>query len=193
MKLLALPSDVSQGDNPLWADTKEQFRQAGNTLGAYLDNPLAAGTLVGETTFDLLTGAAVGKLATRAAMKNLVSEMGEQGAKEFVKTAAGKKVLSNAAEKASLAYVGVSEGGSNAQQTYDQIMAIKPEQFENSPEYAKLVDAGLSHEQAKRKIASSAAAQTAVLAGLAGAGISKFTGAAGLEGKLFSPVVPWRV
>lgn len=180
-------SDVAQGDNPLWADTKEQFRQAGNTLGAYLDNPLAAGTLVGESTFDLLTGAAVGKLATRAVMKNLVAEMGEQGAKEFVETAAGKKVLSNAAEKASLAYVGVSEGGSNAQQTYDQIMAMKPEQFENNPEYAELIDAGLSHEQAKRKIASSGAAQTAVLAGLAGAGISKFTGAAGFEGKLFSP------
>ena len=180
-------SDVAQGDNPLWADTKEQFRQAGNTLGAYFDNPLAAGTLVGESSLDLLTGAAVGKLATRAVMKNLVAEMGEQGAKEFVKTAAGKKVLSNAAEKASLAYVGVSEGGSNAQQTYDQIMAMKPEQFENSPEYAELIDAGLSHEQAKRKIASSAAAQTAVLAGLAGAGISKFTGAAGFEGKLFSP------
>ena len=180
-------SDVAQGDNPLWADTKEQFRQAGNTLGAYLDNPLAAGTLVGESSFDLLTGAAVGKLATRAVMKNLVAEMGEQGAKEFVKTAAGKKVLSNAAEKASLAYVGVSEGGSNAQQTYDQIMAMKPEQFENSPEYTKLVDAGLSHEQAKRKIASSASAQTAVLAGVAGAGISKFTGAAGFESRLFSP------
>lgn len=180
-------SDVAQGDNPLWADTKEQFRQAGNTLEAYLDNPLAAGTLVGESSFDLLTGAAVGKLATRAVMKNLVAEMGEQGAKEFVKTAAGKKVLSDAAEKASLAYVGVSEGGSNAQQTYDQIMAMKPEQFENSPEYAELIDAGLSHEQAKRKIASSAAAQTAVLAGLAGAGISKLTGAAGFEGKLFSP------
>ena len=180
-------SDVAQGDNPLWADTKEQFRQAGNTLGAYLDNPLAAGTLVGESSFDLLTGAAVGKLATRAVMKNLVAEMGEQGAKEFVKTAAGKKVLSNAAEKASLAYVGVSEGGSNAQQTYDQIMAMKPEQFENSPEYAELIKSGLSHEQAKRKIASFAAAQTAVLAGLAGAGISKFTGAAGFEGKLFSP------
>ena len=180
-------SDVAQGDNPLWADTKEQFRQAGNTLGAYLDNPLAAGTLVGESSFDLLTGTAVGKSAIRAGMKNLVAEMGEQGAKEFVKTAAGKKVLSNAAEKASLAYVGVSEGGSNAQQTYDQIMAMKPEQFENSPEYAELIDAGLSHEQAKRKIASSAAAQTAVLAGLAGAGISKFTGAAGFEGKLFSP------
>ena len=182
-----IASDVAQGDNPLWADTKEQFRQAGNTLGAYLDNPLAAGTLVGETTFDLLTGAAVGKLATRAAMKNLVGEMGEQGAKEFVETATGKKVLSNAAEKASLAYVGVSEGGSNAQQTYDQIMAMKPEQFENSPEYAELISTGLSHEQAKRKIASSAAAQTAVLAGVAGAGISKLTGAAGFEGKLFSP------
>lgn len=180
-------SDVAQGDNPLWADTKEQFRQAGNTLGAYLDNPLAAGTLVGESSFDLLTGAAVGKSAIRAGMKNLVAEMGEQGAKEFVKTAAGKKVLSNAAEKASLAYVGVSEGGSNAQQTYDQIMAMKPEQFENSPEYAELIKSGLSHEQAKRKIASFAAAQTAVLAGVAGAGISKLTGAAGFEGKLFSP------
>ena len=182
-------SDVAQGDNPLWADTKEQFRQAGNTLGAYLDNPLAAGTLVGESYLDLLTGAAVGKLATRAVMKNLVAEMGEQGAKEFVKTAAGKKVLSNAAEKASLAYVGVSEGGSNAQQTYDQIMAMKPEQFENSPEYAELIKSGLSHEQAKRKIASSAAAQTAVLAGVAGAGISKFTGAAGFEGNLFNPAL----
>lgn len=182
-----IASDIAQGDSPLLAHTKEQGRQTANTLKAYFDNPLAAGALVAESTFDLLPAAIVGRLATRTAMKNLVSEMGEQGAKEFVETAAGKKVLSDAAEKASLAYVGVSEGGSNAQQTYDQIMAMKPEQFENSPEYAELIDAGLSHEQAKRKIASSASAQTAVLAGVAGAGISKFTGAAGFESRLFSP------
>jgi phosphohistidine phosphatase SixA len=179
-------ADVAKGDNPLVAGAKEQLRQFVNTAEQYGDATGALTTLIAESAPDILTGGLVGKLASRGAMKALVTEYGEDFATKLAATKYGREKLQDAAEKSLVGYVGFQEAGSNAQQALDQVDAMTDAQLaEKSPMYSDLIKEGLSPEQARRQVRTQVGNVTATVAGTLGALTGKI--AAPFESRIFSP------
>lgn len=178
--------DIAKGTNPLVAGAKEQLRQFVNTAEQYGDKPGALTTLIAESAPDLLTGGLVGKLATRGAFKELVTEYGEDFATKLAATKYGREKLQDAAENAFVGYVGFQEAGSNMQQTLDQIDGMTNAQLsEKSPMYRDLIADGMSEDQARRQVRTQAGNVTAAVAGTLGALTGKI--AAPFESRIFSP------
>jgi hypothetical protein len=146
------------------------------------------GTKLNARYLDSAVGKAqIAKMSNEAGANLLRREMGEAAADKFMKTAAGKKAAAKASEAAGIGNAAISEAMSNALQTKAEILAMTEKDLvEGSPSYNSLRKQGLSHEDAQMRTSNVAFDIVTALV-LPTAGLtSKVTGAAGLEGALFT-------
>lgn len=137
------------------------------------------------------------RIAAGIAIESLPSLVGSFGAGLATRAAAGvasrfagRQLTEQAARRAAVAgAVGseaLLEGGGSADEVYRSIMALPEEQLQRSPEYQDLLKQGLKPDEAKERLAVSAArqaaAQTAAISGTVGAVIP------GAESAMFRPL-----
>ena len=137
------------------------------------------------------------RIAAGIAIESLPSLVGSFGAGLATRAAAGvasrvagRQLTEQAARRAAIAgAVGsesLLEGGGSADEVYRSIMALPEEQLQRSPEYQELLKQGLKPDEAKERLAVSAArqaaAQTAAISGTVGAAIP------GAESAMFRPL-----
>lgn len=132
--------------------------------------------------------AQLSKLRNNIGGELLKREMGEAAAAKFLKTKAGKEAAGKAAAVAGISVASLQEATSNTAQLRNEILNMKPEELaEGSPPYNAYVAGGLSHEEARQRVANESGDIVFGLM-LPFAGVaSKFTGAAKLEGSVFLP------
>ncbi|KNC30476.1 hypothetical protein FF38_10493 [Lucilia cuprina] len=161
-----------------------------------LEHPDASFDIVAKSVPDLVTGAGLARLSMKSAIHGaeakLSRELGrsatEKEVKDYIASDVGKEYMKKVGINTTLAYVAVTEGGTNATQAYDKVMEMKPEELaKKSTAYNSLIEKGFTPEEAKHLLASNAAFQTAAIQGPLAALASKFTGAAHFEASLFSP------
>ncbi len=158
------------------AESKGLGEQAKTALAEAIRNPRIVAGVAIESLPSLAT-ALVGGLAVR-------------GAAGVASRVAGRQLAQTTATRAGVAgAVGTEsllEGGSSADEVYRTITALSPEQLQRSPEYQELLKQGLNPDEAKERLAVSAArqaaAQTAVISGTVGAALP------GAEGAMFRPM-----
>lgn len=184
-------------------NTPEALIKATEGLGDFalytqtlLEHPDAAFDIVAKSIPDLVTGSGLARLSMKSAIHGaeakLSRELGrsatEKEVKDYIASDVGKEYMKKVGINTTLAYVAVTEGGTNATQTYDKIMDMKPEELANkSAAYNSLIEKGFTPEESKHLLATNAAFQTAAIQGPLAALASKFTGAAHFEAGLFSP------
>ena len=120
-----------------------------------------------------LTAAVDDDIFKTASLKSMI-DFGAQA--QAVREAATK----SAAAKASLIGQGTAiaqEAGGSASAIRNEIAGMTEQDLSNSPEYAKLRDSGLTHEEARSELANKAMARVAAIVGVSQAGIGKVTGA----------------
>ena len=88
---------------------------------------------------------------------------------------AGEQALMRAGQTGAVGGGAAMQGGQVGQQTYDEIMGLDDKIWAESPEFNKLVQSGVTPEEAKKQIANSGAR----LAALEGAAISAATASVG--------------
>lgn len=158
------------------AENKGLGEQAKTALAEAIRNPRIVAGVAIESLPSLAT-ALVGGLAVR-------------GAAGVASRVAGRQLTEQAARRAAIAgAVGsesLLEGGGSADEVYRSIMALPEEQLQRSPEYQDLLKQGLKPDEAKERLAVSAArqaaAQTAAISGTVGAAFP------GAEGAMFRPL-----
>ena len=158
------------------AESKGLGEQAKTALAEAIRNPRIVAGVAIESLPSLAT-ALVGGLAVR-------------GAAGVASRVAGRQLAQTTATRAGVAgAVGTEsllEGGGSADEVYRTITALSPEQLQRSPEYQELLKQGLNPDEAKERLAVSAArqaaAQTAAISGTVGAVLP------GAEGAMFRPM-----
>ena len=158
------------------AESKGLGEQAKTALAEAIRNPRIVAGVAIESLPSLAT-ALVGGLAVR-------------GAAGVASRVAGRQLAQTTATRAGVAgAVGTEsllEGGGSADEVYRTITALSPEQLQRSPEYQELLKQGLNPDEAKERLAVSAArqaaAQTAAISGTVGAALP------GAEGAMFRPM-----
>jgi len=135
------------------AESKGLGEQAKTALAEAIRNPRIVAGVAIESLPSLAT-ALVGGLAVR-------------GAAGVASRVAGRQLAQTTATRAGVAgAVGTEsllEGGSSADEVYRTITALSPEQLQRSPEYQELLKQGLNPDEAKERLAVSAARPVLVL------------------------------
>lgn len=191
------------------------LRSAGQAISDYGTSQLSEGTRKQQALFDLAMQEAENKglgeqakTALAEAIRNprivagvaieslpslataLVGGLAVRGAAGVASRVAGRQLTQSTAARAGVAgAVGTEsllEGGGSADEVYRTITALSPEQLQRSPEYQELLKQGLNPNEAKERLAVSAArqaaAQTAAISGTVGAIMP------GAEGAMFRPM-----
>lgn len=175
---------VKQG-YPEWVEEAIGIsKKAGNAAKEYANNPSAIFHETMQELPELIAGGAIGKAST----KMLVQGVDDKVAKRFLNSKRGKQAQERVATTAGVASASVSEASSNALEAKAVVLNTSEQELaENSPLYNEYRAAGLDHEQAAMKVSDEIFnvifALTLPTAGLT----AKATGAAKLEGNLFTP------
>ena len=170
---------IRNGDSELGAFLEEQVDTIGDSISSYIDNPNAAQDVAGESFFQLFGAGAAGAANKAKILAN----------KQFAATEGGRQALKNAGEKGALGYVGGSEGFSNAVAVKAEVMGMKESDLTGSDEYKGLRDSGLSHVDARARMANEASDYTLATNATFAMAISLVTGTAKLEGNFIGAKV----
>ena len=168
---LQYEQDIANGDSGFWAGAKRIGRDAVSAVANAAADPLtladgtaqAVGSVIGVGPASRIAGAinSRGILAARKA--------GIIGADEA-------RMLATAAEKGgTAALIGGMEAGGAFQQTTNEVLGMDfPTLMKNSPEFNKLVDEGLSMEEARATLANTAGLKAAAITAPAAIAMGKF-------------------
>lgn len=135
------------------------------TLKGYLTDPYMLANFTVEQLPSLVGSLGAGTLA-KLGIKVGARTLGRE---------AGEQALMRAGQTGAVGGGAAMQGGQVGQQTYDEIMGLDDKIWAESPEFNKLIQSGLTPEEAKKQVANSGAR----LAAVEGAGISAATGAVG--------------
>ena len=191
------------------------LRNVGQAISDYGTSQLSEGTRKQQALFDLAMQEAENKglgeqakTAIAEAIRNprivagvaieslpslataLVGGLGVRAAAGVASRVAGRQLAQTTATRAGVAGAlgteSLLEGGGSADEVYRTITALSPEQLQRSPEYQDLLKQGLNPNEAKERLAVSAARQAAIQT----AAISGTVGAImpGAEGAMFRPM-----
>lgn len=170
-------------------DDPTLLQQAGNIgedfisgVGDFVDNPSVAFDGFLESLPQMIgPGAIAGQIT-----KQVTSKTSAVVAERFLASKAGKAAANKIATASGVGFAAASEGISNGIQVQGEILSASHEDLlDSSPQYAKLIEEGVSKDKAKRQLADKAGLITTGVAGLFGGISSKLSGAAKFEGSLF--------
>jgi hypothetical protein len=185
--------DDLKGDNPLWSEAvnlvEKTSRELSETLPLIADNPKAAvdASIESLGSMYLIIRAALGG-GTKAVLKELKGKNVDEAAKFHASKA--KNIISQAgSKKAAIVAIAIVEGSANGQQIASEIRGTTADVlYSTSPRMQEAVDSGeYTPEEAREKLAREGNTYVSALSGIVAAGISMFTGAAGVEARLFNP------
>lgn len=138
-------------------------------------------------------GRAAANKATQRITQNVTTRLTAKGkspdeaaavAEKFLGSKAGKEAVDRASELTGVATIGATEATMNAATTYGTVASMTEEQLQNSEKYQQMRARGLSHDEARNKLAQNAFNKVLysnfIVAGLA----SKVTGAGAFEANL---------
>ena len=151
----------------------------------YMFGVAAAGRRAITKTIEATTKKATAKFAKRGFGEAAEARATVQVNKYF-STDTGKKVLQATAKRSAMTTVGLLEGFSTGAEVYDSIMGMTPEDAQQSIKYRQLINQGMSHEDALRKLATEALRSTVTAVAIMAAAASRLSGAAGFESTLFT-------
>lgn len=142
--------DLASGDSDLMAGLKRFGREFMTKAGDLADNPALAGDLVAEGGGSLVASGGIAGVLRKAATK-----------------VAGVTLSQTATTTAGIALL---EGGGAYQQVVAEIAQMsEADLMEGAPAYVQMRDEGLSHEEARSRVANMAGQEAALIQGAIGA------------------------
>lgn len=179
----ALPKNASALDKVV-AYIEDIGGEAGNTIRALVDNPLAATDIILSSAPELIVSGGIGIAVKKVATKG----MSKDQAADYVNSDAGRESISGISEAANLGYLAASESMNTAVAAKGKVLELSHEELMRTSEFYRAeITNGVSPEQARMNTsdrvfettASIAAATALITAKATGAGRSEASGATG--------------
>ncbi|WP_065647686.1 hypothetical protein [Pantoea eucrina] len=158
--------DVANGMNSHLADGLQTLRGAISGAKNLAADPAYMANFVTQQVPSL----ALGPLSKLAAIRSVTAGLTAAETKDLLLSAAGKEMVEKQGTRNLMTSIGVTEGTGASQQTFDQVMQMKPEDLQkNSQEYRELIQQNYSPEDARAVVAQRAANTALAIQGPAAA------------------------
>tara|TARA_Y100001963_G_scaffold139959_1_gene206388 strand:- start:5586 stop:16097 length:10512 start_codon:yes stop_codon:yes gene_type:complete len=179
-----IQDQVAAGEDELLVRVFEQGKAAVDKLKRARYEGYTLTDTVAESVVDLLGGGVVGKAAAKSAFGRATKDMTVEQTKDFMATKAGKELATRAAARAGVGYSAFSEGMSNALQSKEEVLGLKKEEIEKSPDYQEYIKQGMTPQEARLEVANDTFNTVGIITALSAGAISKVTGAGKFVGNI---------
>lgn len=146
-------ADIAAGRGKVSSTLAQFGRGFADGAGNVLSDPTYAGNFIAEQVPSL----ALGPLSKLAATRSVTAGLTKAEAKDLLLSGQGKHMVEKQGTRNLMTSIGVTEGTGASQQTFDQVMQMKPEDLQkNSQEYRDLIQQGYSADDARNVVAQRA-------------------------------------
>ena len=158
--------DSATGSDGIVDYFRDKGRAFYDTIANYADDPMLIGDKVPEAIGSVAGFSGIIRASAKTALKYELKQQGKSADEiaTFLKLPEGKAALAAKSEAVAPFVIGGVEAGSSAGQTQQQIMAMDEDALAESQDYQDMRADGLSHEEARSRLAVSAGSMAAVVA-----------------------------